>query len=121
MSKKLMILGALVAALAYTLTGCGQAMPTVAKTTAKQVSAKTTQGELLVKFKAQVTTSSVQIFHAQHGTRTLRVIPGLNIHVVTVTTKEPLAKVLAKVAKSPMVEYAETNHSFNLNEDQPLL
>lgn len=120
MSK--IILAALMAVLTYSLTGCGQALPSATGSNANSFSARNTaQQELLVKFKSQITPSSISIFHAQHGLRTVRVIPGLNVHVMTVTNGRSLSQVLAQVSKSPMVEYAEPNHGINLNDDQPRL
>lgn len=118
MSK--MILAALVAVLTYSLTGCGQALPSATSTGAKSFSARNTaQQELLVKFKSQIAPSSISTFHAQYGLRTLRVIPGLNVHVMAVTGSRSFSQVLAQVSKSPLVEYAEANHGINLNDDQP--
>jgi hypothetical protein len=51
----------------------------------------------------------------------VRVIPGLNVHVMTITNSRSLSQVLAQVSKSPMVEYAEPNHGISLNDDQPRL
>ena len=121
------LIAALVAVLTYSLTGCGQMMPSATKTSSNSLSARNVvraggaqaSQELLVKFKSQINPSSIQTFHAQYGLRTLRVIPGLNVHVMTVTNGRSMAQVLAQVSKNPMVEYAEPNHGISLNDDQP--
>lgn len=116
------ILAALVAVLTYSLTGCGQVMPSATQTKSNSLSARNVAGqELLVKFKSSITSSSIQIFHAQHGVRTVRVIPGLNVHVMTVTNGRSMAQVIAQVSKSPMVEYVEPNQGISINDDQPIL
>ena len=120
------ILAALVAVLTYSLTGCGQMVPSAGMTASDTLSARNaaraggaqaTQ-ELLVKFKSQINPSSIQTFHAQFGLRTLRVIPGLNVHVMTVTGSRSMAQVLAQVSQHPMVEYAEPNQGIRLNDGQ---
>ena len=113
------LIAALVAVLTYSLPGCGQVMPSAAPSGSNSLSARNAaQQELLVKFKSPVNASSVQIFHAQHGTRTLRVIAGLNVHVMTVTDGRSISQVLAQVSQSPMVEYAEINQAISINDDR---
>jgi hypothetical protein len=120
MSK--LFFAAMLAVLTYSLTGCGQVMPSTVGSQSASFGARSgAPQELLVKFKSAVNASSIQIFHAQHGTRTLRVIPGVNVHVMAVTSSRSLAQVIAQVSKSPMVEYAEPNRAINLNDDQKLL
>lgn len=124
MSK--ILVAVLLTALTYSLTGCGQMLPSAMPSSDKSFNARTSsnfaiQEELLVKFKSQVNASSIQIFHAQHGTRTLRVIPGVNVHVMSITSGKSISQVLAQVNKSPMVEYAEVNKPINLNDGQPRL
>ena len=116
MSK--ILIAAVLAVLTYSLTGCGQVMPSATLSSSQSLSARSasTSQELLVKFKSPVNASSVQIFHAQHGTKTLRVIPGLNVHVMTVVGTRSLSQVLAQVSKSPMVEYVELNKPITLND-----
>lgn len=119
MSK--ILIAAVLAVLTYSLTGCGQVMPSATSSSSKSLSARSgsvseVSQELLVKFKSPVNASSVQIFHAQHGTKTLRVIPGLNVHVMTVVGTRSLSQVLAQVSKSPMVEYVELNKPITLND-----
>ena len=117
-------LAALVAVLTYSLTGCGQMMPSATPSPSNSLSARNgaqASQELLVKFKSQINSHSIQTFHAQYGLRTLRVIPGVNVHVMTVTNGRSMSQVLAQVSKNPMVEYAEPNHGISLNDDQPRL
>jgi len=113
------LIAALLAVLTYSLTGCGQALPSVSSSSSNSLSARSTASqELLVKFKSPVSASSVQIFHAQHGTRTLRVIPGLNVHVMSVAANRSVSQVLAQVSQSPMVEYVELNQAVGLHDGQ---
>lgn len=120
------IAAVIVAVLTYSLTGCGQILPSGAVTSSKSTDARMSgsalaQQELLVKFKSQVNASSIRTFHVQYGTRTVRVIPGLNVHVMSITSGKPMAQVLAQVSQSPMVEYAEPNNPINVNDDRPRL
>lgn len=116
------VVAALLAVVTYTLSGCGQLMPSAASSSSSSLSARTVLKEdLLVKFKAPVSASSVRTFHAQHGTRTVRVIPGVNVHVVSITSGRSMAQVLEQMSQSPMVEYVEPNHSINLNDDPTLI
>jgi len=111
------LIAALLAVLTYSLTGCGQALPSTASSSSDSLSARSgTQQELLVKFKSAVNASSIQVFHAQHGTRTLRVIPGLNVHVMTVSSSRSVSQVLAQMSKSPMIEYVELNQAVSLQD-----
>lgn len=111
------LLAALLAALTYTLSGCGQMLPLTPTAPSQSLGARNVaQQELLVKFKSVINAHSIQTFHAQHGTRTLRVIPGLNVHVMVVTQNRPLNQVLSQITQNPMVEYAEINRPVTLSD-----
>ena len=63
-------------------------------------------GEILVKFNAG---ADVRNIHAANGTRTLEVIPRINVHVVGLGHGvDPIAAV-ERFNKNPNVEYAEVN------------
>lgn len=112
------VVAAVLAVVTYTLSGCGQIAPMTAGSSTTLNARSQVSEDLLVKFKSQVNASSVQTFHAQHGTRTVRVIPGLNVHVVSVVSKQrSLNQVLTMMSQSPMVEYAEPNRPISLNDD----
>lgn len=116
------VVAAVLAVVTYTLSGCGQLAPMTAGSSSSLNARSQASEDLLVKFKSPLNASSVQTFHAQHGTRTLRVIPGLNVHVVTVVSnKRSLTQVLVQMNQSPLVEYAEPNRPISLNDDLALL
>lgn len=112
------VVAAVLAVVTYTLSGCGQPAPMAAGPSSSLSARSQVSEDLLVKFKSPLNASSVQTFHAQHGTRTVRVIPGLNVHVVTIVAKQrSLAQVLTQMNQSPLVEYAEPNRPISLNDD----
>lgn len=122
MSK--IVFAALLAVLTYSLTGCGQMLPSATPSSTASLKASNmvrfTEGqstqEILVKFKTSINASSIQTFQARHGLRTLRVIPGLNVHVMTATTTRlPLDQLLVQMNADPLVEYAEINRSVTVS------
>jgi hypothetical protein len=100
-----------VATLAMSLTACGNsALPTQSQSPALVQSYQANR-QLVVKFKASMSTAAVHEFNAKYGFRTVKVLPAINAQVVEVdpTVGLKLTQIVAYLQADPSVAYAEIN------------
>ncbi len=76
------------------------------------------ESQLLIKFKSGITKSAIEEFNSKYGTRTVKVIPGINVYLVEIVLGIQASKLVKYLENEPLVKYAEVNHSINLNPDQ---
>lgn len=65
------------------------------------------QERLMIKFQPEISAALIQSFSKRFDLRHEKSIKELRVHIFTVQSKESLAKLLAKIKKSPAVVYAE--------------
>lgn len=98
------------------LAGCASVAPSAApqpqRTYATQALAGPT--ELLVKFKVRTTPELIETFGAEYGLRQKEVITALDVHVMTILTREEAAAMAGRVEGSALVDYAEPNHRLHM-------
>jgi predicted small lipoprotein YifL/uncharacterized protein with GYD domain len=102
------------------LTACGRsALPTSVMMPMQAQSMSQTQQaqELVVRFKAGMSRAALNEFHAKYGTRTVKVLPQINAHVLAM--HESIGVQVTQVARymqqDPMVAYVEVNGRIDLN------
>lgn len=75
--------------------------------------------QILVKFKNTLTKSQVGDFHSKYGTKTVKVLPVINVHVIEMATMDLHAAQAVKfINNDPSVLYAETNNVIGLTPEE---
>jgi predicted small lipoprotein YifL len=103
------------------LTACGRsALPTSAMMPMASLQAQSMNQqpqELVVRFKTGMNRATLNEFHAKYGTRTVKVLPQINAHVLVM--HESIGVQVTQVARymqqDPMVAYVEVNGRVDLN------
>lgn len=67
------------------------------------------EGEVLVKFKPEVTEAKVSALMTIYGTRLLKKIPRIDVHEIEVPRSLSVKEMVALLAENPDVEFAEPN------------
>jgi len=67
-------------------------------------------GQLLVKFKPGVASSTLEDIENSFGVATLKTIPRINVRVMSIPAEKQVAEMIVALRKSPWVEYAEPNY-----------
>lgn len=70
--------------------------------------------EILIKFRARTDEQAAKTFGAAYGLRPKEVIQGLDVHVMTIQSGEEASVIVTRLARSPLVDYAEPNHRLSL-------
>lgn len=73
--------------------------------------------QLLVKFKKGTSKNGVNEFHAKYGTRTIKVLPAINVHVIETTVGIKSSQLIRYFNNDPLVQYAEINTEISLDTD----
>jgi|GEM_PF-1058775 len=77
-------------------------------------------GEILVKFKSQISPTAVSSLNARLGTRILRALPLIRAYHLKITDETPVRDMVAAYGQSGLVEYAEPNfrrHAYRTPND----
>lgn len=75
--------------------------------------------QILVKFRTNMTKNQVSDFHSKYGTKTIKVLPVINVHVVEMASIGLQATQAVKyINNDPSVLYAETNNVIGLTPDE---
>ena len=118
MKRNLISTLALISA-AMLLTACGRnALPTTAYMAPApiQIQQQAVPQELVVKFKPNVTRAAIDAFHSTYGTRTVKVLPGINVHVVALHPGvSQNNQLIQRVQRDQLVEFVEVNGRIELN------
>ncbi len=72
-------------------------------------------GEVLVKFKPEVTANIIANLKTQHGLDTIKVFRRTRIHHLRILSRLSVQEVITRLRQSPAVEYAEPNYFRYLN------
>ncbi|MGQ9577524.1 MAG: S8 family peptidase [Candidatus Aminicenantales bacterium] len=67
------------------------------------------EGEVLVKFKPEVTEAKVSALMAIYGTRPLKKIPRIDVHEIEIPKSLSVMETVALLAENPDVEFVEPN------------
>ncbi len=76
-----------------------------------------TENQLLVKFKSGITKSAIEEFNSKYGTKTLKVIPGINVYLIEITLGIRASQLVKYLENDKNVKYAEVNTVVNYNPD----
>ena len=87
-----------------------------AATSQAQTPSETVPGEILVSFKPGVTGQSIATLHRQNEGHVKEVIPGIDVHVVSVPAGQEEARAAA-YGRNPNVLFAEVNGTYQLITD----
>jgi thermitase len=74
-------------------------------------SAKYVPGEVLVKFKTNVSLAEAKSFHRRLGSKVLKHFEGINVDLVRIKEGWTVEKAIEAYQADPNVEYAEPNYT----------
>jgi hypothetical protein len=77
------------------------------------------QKQLLIKFKEGVSDGYIQSFHSKYGTKTIKVISQLGVHVVSIPNGTDSNKMIDIIKKDPLISYVEINNSVSIDPIVP--
>lgn len=66
-------------------------------------------GEILVKFKSNVSEEAKRVIYGSHGTSVMEYIPGLEVYRLKLADTQSVRAMSEIFSQSPLVEYAEPN------------
>lgn len=95
------------------LAGCAQPTAPV-PATRYQAQGLRAPSEILVKFKTRQDAEALAAFGTTYGLRPADVIEPLEVHVMTILTREDATAIATRVERSPLVVYAEPNYRLSL-------
>lgn len=77
------------------------------------------EGEMLVKFRADVTAEQITRFNAEQGCAIAETISGLGIHRLRLPEGASVPEMVARYEASGLVEFAEPNHRVSISPVHP--
>lgn len=87
----------------------------IANTESKRYVPGQSAGELLVRFKRSTKASSIRSFHSTYGTRTVKVLDKIGVHIVKVPTGTKVTELLKQMKNDERIQFVEINKDVHIN------